>query len=96
MPSTPFSGVRISWLIFARKRLFASFSTRACSAAWRERKPSSLSALMRSARPMDRVTSSTVMPILTTLLPNRPNSSKPSEAAVVTRNDSSSAPQARM
>ena len=33
MPSTPFSGVRISWLIVARKLLFARFAASAFSFA---------------------------------------------------------------
>ncbi|MCY1438809.1 hypothetical protein D9M71_550220 [compost metagenome] len=96
MPSTPFSGVRISWLIVARKRLLAWFSMRACSAAWRERKPSSLRELMRSARPMDRVISSMVTPIFTTVAPNRPSTSMPREPVVVWMKANSSTPQARV
>ncbi|MNN14727.1 hypothetical protein D3C81_1278060 [compost metagenome] len=96
MPSTPLSGVRISWLILARKRLLAWLSTFARSAAWRERKPSSLSVLMRSARPMERVISSMVTPIFTTVAPNSPSTSTPSEPVVVWMKANSSTPQARV
>ena len=37
MPRTPVSGVRISWLMFARKRLFASLAASACARASRSR-----------------------------------------------------------
>ena len=96
MPNTPFSGVRISWLILARKRLLAWFSISACSAARRDWKPSSLSRLIRSASPMDRVISSMVTPILTTVAPYKPNSSTPSEPVVAMMNEASKMLQARM
>ena len=52
IPITPFIGVRISWLMFARNSLFAQFAASAASLAARNSAASRLRAVISSAIPM--------------------------------------------
>ena len=56
MPMTPFIGVRISWLMLARKSLFARVADSAASFAWRRSDSTSFCSVMSVLLPNQSVT----------------------------------------